>query len=65
MQFKSGTTGPKFVIHGSTDKTPYADIDLTIKADPLPESDSSDDDETNHNDEFLTLNDIQKLREPV
>ncbi|XP_052075217.1 uncharacterized protein LOC127712670 isoform X2 [Mytilus californianus] len=65
LQFNSVTAGPKFVIHGSTDKTPYADIDLTIKADPLPESDSSDDDETNHNDEFLTLNDIQKLRKPV
>ncbi|CAC5384090.1 unnamed protein product [Mytilus coruscus] len=65
LQFNSVTAGPKFVIHGSTDKTPYADIDLTIKADPLPESDSSDDDETTHNDEFLTLNDIQKLRKPV
>lgn len=61
---------PSFFIHGSDHKTPYADIDLTLKADPLPESDTSDDDAVDHteveehnNDDFMTLEDIQELRE--
>lgn len=29
----------KLVIHGADDMTEYADVDLTKKADPLPDSD--------------------------
>jgi len=32
----------KFCIRGERSDTPYADIDLTLKADPLPDSESSD-----------------------
>ncbi|CAC5407925.1 unnamed protein product [Mytilus coruscus] len=42
VEFNTDTVSPKFHIHGSGNGTPYADIDLTIKADPLPESDSSE-----------------------
>lgn len=51
-------------IHGSGNKTPYADIDLTLKADHLPESDSSEEEDPDTNNEFMTLDDIQKLDKP-
>lgn len=65
MMFNTNSVGPNFRIHGSDNRTPYADIDLTIKADPLPESESSDDEEQNNNSEFLTLADIQNVRNPL
>lgn len=61
VQFDTNTVGRQFIIHGSENATPYADIDLTIKADPLPESDSSDEEEQDNTSEFMTLEDIQKL----
>ncbi|XP_076105842.1 uncharacterized protein LOC143074180 [Mytilus galloprovincialis] len=42
VEFNIDTVSQKFHIHGSGNETPYADIDLTMKADPLPESDSSE-----------------------
>ena len=40
--FDSTKPGRKFCIRGKRSDTPYADIDLTLKADPLPDSESSD-----------------------
>ena len=34
--------GSKFIIHDLEDKTIYAEIDTTLKIDPLPESDEED-----------------------
>ncbi|XP_076106175.1 uncharacterized protein LOC143074783 [Mytilus galloprovincialis] len=65
VEFSSETAGKTFYIHGSENDTPYADIDLTIKADPLPESDSSADEDLDGENNFMTLADIQKLRENV
>jgi hypothetical protein len=39
--FDSTKPGRKFCIRGKRSDTPYADIDLTLKADPLPDSESS------------------------
>ncbi|CAC5372297.1 unnamed protein product [Mytilus coruscus] len=79
VEFNLRKTTPSFFIHGSDKRTPYADIDLTLKADPLPESDSNDDDDAGVNNEldaggnneleehydndFMTLEEIQELRE--
>ncbi|CAG2255179.1 unnamed protein product [Mytilus edulis] len=65
VEFSQETTGKSFFIHGSDNSTPYADIDLTIKADPLPDSDSSADEDPDAENNFMTLADIQKLREQV
>lgn len=49
---KQNKNGPKlFSVHGSNNRTPYADIDLMSKADPLPESES--DNNENEEDDFL------------
>ncbi|VDI69721.1 Hypothetical predicted protein [Mytilus galloprovincialis] len=42
VQFDNNTLSPKFYIHGSENRTPYADIDLSIKAAPLPDRESDD-----------------------
>ncbi|VDI69720.1 Hypothetical predicted protein [Mytilus galloprovincialis] len=60
VECNTDTVSPKFHIHGSGNETPYADIDLTLKADPLPESDSSEEEDPDTNSEFMTLADIQK-----
>ncbi|XP_071177290.1 uncharacterized protein [Mytilus edulis] len=65
VEFSQETAGKIFFIHGSDNGTPYADIDLTINADPLPESDSSADEDPDEENNFMTLADIQKLRENV
>ncbi|CAG2248492.1 unnamed protein product [Mytilus edulis] len=64
VEFNTDTVSPKLHIHGSGNKTPYADIDLTLKADHLPESDSSEEEDPDTNSEFMTLDDIQKLDKP-
>lgn len=41
LEFADQPKGQKrLVIHGLDDMTEYADVDLTRKADPLPDSDS-------------------------
>lgn len=46
----------KFVIHGLENRIPYADIDFTLTADPLPDSSSSssdtDDDRSEDHDDL-------------
>ncbi|CAG2239456.1 unnamed protein product [Mytilus edulis] len=60
VEFNTDTVSPKFHINGSGNETPYADIDLTMTADPLPESDSSDEEGPDTKSEFMTLYDIYK-----
>lgn len=55
IQNKNGTK--LFSIHSSSNRTPYADIDLMATADPLPESES--DDNVSEEDDFFTLEDVQ------
>ncbi|XP_071123146.1 uncharacterized protein [Mytilus edulis] len=50
-------SGSKFYVHGSNNRSPYADIDFSAKADPLPESES--DDNEFEEDDFVTLEDVQ------
>ncbi|CAG2235972.1 unnamed protein product [Mytilus edulis] len=61
VEFNTDTVSPKFHIHGSGNETPYADIDITLKADPLPESDSSEEEDPDTNSDLLKLDDIIKL----
>ncbi|XP_063398875.1 uncharacterized protein LOC134683495 [Mytilus trossulus] len=49
--------GHKFYIHGSNNRSPYAAIDFSAKADPLPESESDDNDI--EEDYFIILEDVQ------
>lgn len=60
VQFNKSTSELKVVI-GEDRRTPYADIDLTLKADPLPESDSSDDETGANDNDFMTLEEMQAL----
>ncbi|CAC5395122.1 SPEG [Mytilus coruscus] len=55
---KQEKNDPKlFYVHGSNNRSPYADINFSAKADPLPESES--DDNEIEEDDFFTLEDIQ------
>ncbi|CAC5383873.1 unnamed protein product [Mytilus coruscus] len=55
---KQEKSGPKlFYVHGSNNRSPYADIDFSAKADPLPESES--DDNEIEEDDFVTLEDVK------
>ncbi|XP_052065162.1 uncharacterized protein LOC127704960 isoform X2 [Mytilus californianus] len=58
---KQEKSGPKlFYVHGSNRRSPYADIDFLAKADPLPESES--DDNEIEEDDFVTLEDVQRWK---
>lgn len=48
----SPSEGPRFLIHGSNNKTVYADVDLSVKAVALPYTDdeSSDDNTSDFDD---------------
>ena len=48
VQINSNASRSKIII-GDDRRTPYADIDFALKADPLPESDSSCDEFDNNN----------------
>lgn len=55
---KQEKSDPKlFYVHGSNNRSPYADIDFSAKADPLPESESEDNEI--EEDDFVTLEDVQ------
>ncbi|VDI47750.1 Hypothetical predicted protein [Mytilus galloprovincialis] len=47
----------KFYIHGADNRTPYADVDFSAKAEPLI---SSDEDDESSDDDFLSLEDVQQ-----
>lgn len=52
-----------FYIHGADNRTPYADIDFSAKAEPLISSDESDENSScleNNCDDFVTLEDVQQ-----
>ncbi|CAG2221744.1 unnamed protein product [Mytilus edulis] len=54
---KQEKSGRKFYVHGSNHRSPYADIDFNAKADPLPESESEDNEF--EEDDFVTLEDVK------
>ena len=60
VKINSNASRSKIII-GDDRRTPYADIDLALKADPLPESDSSDENDNDGNDAFMTLEEMQSL----
>ncbi|VDI07333.1 Hypothetical predicted protein [Mytilus galloprovincialis] len=52
-----------FYIHGADNRTPYADIDFSAKAEPLNSSDESDENSScleNKCDDFVSLEDVQQ-----
>ncbi|CAC5424086.1 unnamed protein product [Mytilus coruscus] len=52
-----------FYIHGADNRTPYADIDFSAKAEPLSSSDENDESSTcggNNVDDFVSLEDVQQ-----
>ncbi|XP_052073005.1 uncharacterized protein LOC127711079 [Mytilus californianus] len=63
IAFDPVTIKREFQIHGADNRTPYADIDFTAKADPIISSDESEDssslNENNEND-FVSLEDVQQ-----
>ncbi|VDI52990.1 Hypothetical predicted protein [Mytilus galloprovincialis] len=63
IAFDTITNKRQFRIHGADNRTPYADIDFTAKADPMISSDESEDssslNENNEND-FVSLEDVQQ-----
>lgn len=63
IAFDTVTNKREFRIHGADNRTPYADIDFTVKADPIISSDESEDssslNENNEND-FVSLEEIQQ-----
>lgn len=63
IAFDTVTNKRQFRIHGADNRTPYADIDFTAKADPMISSDESEDssslNENNEND-FVSLEDVQQ-----
>lgn len=48
-----------YFIHGADNRTPYADIDLLARAEPLISSDE-DDESIAGGDDFMTLEDVQQ-----
>lgn len=58
-------TSKELYIHGAENKTQYVDIDLLAKADPLlseDENDSVSSTRDNNDDDFVSLEEIQKWR---
>lgn len=61
--FESKPHNGKFYIHGADDRTPYADIDFSAKAEPLISSDEDDESSINGKnncDDFVSLEDVQQ-----
>ncbi|XP_071120166.1 uncharacterized protein [Mytilus edulis] len=56
---KQEKNGRKFYVYGSNNRSPYADIDFNVKADPLPESESEDNEFEEDEDYFVTLEDVK------
>lgn len=53
----------KFYIHGADNRTPYADVDFSAKAEPLISSDEDDESSVSgkyNDDDFVSLEDVQQ-----
>lgn len=63
VEFDATNQNSKFHVHGADNRRPYADIDFSVKADPLPSSDDSDNETPSHaENDFASLEDVQQWR---
>lgn len=69
VEFDATNQNSRFHIHGAENRRPYADIDFSVKADPLASSADNDDgsyccgDDANClNDDFVSVEDVQQWK---
>jgi hypothetical protein len=50
----------RFIIHGMENKTIYSEVDLSIRVSPLQSSDEENNIDSEDDDDFMSVEDIQK-----
>ena len=50
----------RFIIHGMENKTIYSEVDLSIRVSPLQSSDEENNIDSEDDDDFMSVADIQK-----